>query len=244
MANFKPIMNNGIPLIKDGNPKAYDADLYPFGPPDECCCCPCCACEIYEFDLSGVTGGFGSQCTMADGHYELSTALECGPWTGENENLVDATLTRRSVEVDEMTICYYELVIGPLLAPAQGTYRLSAGEWECDGTNVMTFYSETGICNWPATVTVSCQGAAPFAGLMMSLPILEEERRARQRDAKIIQLAKSKDVQELFPDADPTLLGNRITALTTAIGFPPCGGCENRKKWLNSAHQWLRDLTR
>lgn len=47
---------------------------------------------------------------------------------------------------------------------------------------------------------------------------------------------------ELFPDSDPTLLGNRIAALTTAIGIPPCGGCNKRKAWLNKAHAWLRGL--
>lgn len=56
---------------------------------------------------------------------------------------------------------------------------------------------------------------------------------------------KDRDVAELFPgESDPTLLGNRIAALTSAIGFPPCGGCTARKNWLNKAHAWLRgDLT-
>lgn len=45
---------------------------------------------------------------------------------------------------------------------------------------------------------------------------------------------------EVFPDDDPTLLGNRIAALTTALGIPPCGGCKQRKAWLNKAHKWLR----
>lgn len=48
---------------------------------------------------------------------------------------------------------------------------------------------------------------------------------------------------ELFPgEPDPTLLGNRIAALTSAIGIPPCGGCSKRKAWLNKAHAWLRSL--
>lgn len=37
------------------------------------------------------------------------------------------------------------------------------------------------------------------------------------------------------------LLGDAIAALTTAIGIPPCGGCEKRKQWLNAAHRWFRD---
>jgi hypothetical protein len=48
---------------------------------------------------------------------------------------------------------------------------------------------------------------------------------------------------ELFPDVtDPTLLGERIAALTSALGIPPCGGCTERKNWLNRAHQLVRDL--
>jgi len=42
--------------------------------------------------------------------------------------------------------------------------------------------------------------------------------------------------------ADPTLLGNRIAALTSAVGIPPCGSCGKRKGWLNRAHQWIRSL--
>src|SRR5687768_8983687 len=49
------------------------------------------------------------------------------------------------------------------------------------------------------------------------------------------------EVAELLPDlSDPTLIGNRIAALTTAIGIPPCAGCETRKTWMNKAHAWLR----
>ena len=50
------------------------------------------------------------------------------------------------------------------------------------------------------------------------------------------------EIKELFGDADETLLGNRIAALTTALGFPPCGGCGQRREWLNRAHQWLRSV--
>ncbi len=48
------------------------------------------------------------------------------------------------------------------------------------------------------------------------------------------------EVSELFPGEDPTLLGNRIKALTTALGIPTCGGCEARRDYLNKAHAWLR----
>lgn len=54
---------------------------------------------------------------------------------------------------------------------------------------------------------------------------------------------KPTEIAELFPDADPTLLGNRIAALTSALGFPPCGGCTARKNWLNKAHRWVRGET-
>lgn len=48
------------------------------------------------------------------------------------------------------------------------------------------------------------------------------------------------EVAALFPDEDPTLLGNRIKAMTAAIGIPTCGGCEKRRQWLNAAHAWWR----
>lgn len=73
------------------------------------------------------------------------------------------------------------------------------------------------------------------------------ERRTTQTDARKIKVrcgAKHSPpelrVAELFPGEDPTLLGNRIAALTAAIGWPPCGGCTKRKNWLNAAHDWLR----
>jgi len=55
------------------------------------------------------------------------------------------------------------------------------------------------------------------------------------------QVAELTDAEraELFPD--PTLIGNRLAALTTALGIPPCGGCGQRQEWLNRAHVWLRD---
>jgi hypothetical protein len=52
------------------------------------------------------------------------------------------------------------------------------------------------------------------------------------------------ETADLFPgETDPTLLGNRIAALTEAIGLPACGGCHRRKNWLNRAHAWLRAAT-
>ena len=46
--------------------------------------------------------------------------------------------------------------------------------------------------------------------------------------------------KQLFGDSDPTLCGNRIKAVTDALGIPPCGGCEKRRQWINNAHAWLR----
>jgi hypothetical protein len=51
---------------------------------------------------------------------------------------------------------------------------------------------------------------------------------------------RADEASKLFPDEDQTLLGNRIKALTDALGIPPCGGCEKRRQWLNKAHAWLR----
>lgn len=43
-----------------------------------------------------------------------------------------------------------------------------------------------------------------------------------------------------FPQDDPSLIGSRLARLFAAIGIPHCGGCEERKKWLNEAHEWFR----
>lgn len=51
----------------------------------------------------------------------------------------------------------------------------------------------------------------------------------------------AEETESLFGASDPTLVGNRIAALTKAIGIPPCGGCESRQAWLNKAHAWLRN---
>lgn len=53
-------------------------------------------------------------------------------------------------------------------------------------------------------------------------------------------LLSPEETESLFGEDDPTLLGNRIAALTAALGIPPCCGCEKRKTWLNRAHQWIR----
>jgi len=45
---------------------------------------------------------------------------------------------------------------------------------------------------------------------------------------------------ELAELGDPSLIGNRLAALTTALGIPPCGGCGQRQEWPNRAHAWLR----
>lgn len=50
------------------------------------------------------------------------------------------------------------------------------------------------------------------------------------------------EISALLPDlTDPTLIGNRIARLTSALGIPTCGGCSSRQVWLNRAHEWLRN---
>lgn len=56
----------------------------------------------------------------------------------------------------------------------------------------------------------------------------------------IFQPLTPAELTELFPNEDPTLLGNRIKALTDALGIPTCGGCDGRRKWINAAHAYLR----
>lgn len=50
------------------------------------------------------------------------------------------------------------------------------------------------------------------------------------------------EIATLLPElTDPTLIGNRIAALTSALGIPTCNGCNARRNWLNRAHEWLRN---
>lgn len=51
------------------------------------------------------------------------------------------------------------------------------------------------------------------------------------------------EIDELMGEADKTLIGSRLKELFAAIGFPPCGGCDQRAEWLNKAHKWLRGVT-
>lgn len=56
-------------------------------------------------------------------------------------------------------------------------------------------------------------------------------------------LLTREEIKQLLPDlTDPTLIGNRLAAITTALGIPPCGGCESRQEWLNRAHLLVRQL--
>ncbi len=45
--------------------------------------------------------------------------------------------------------------------------------------------------------------------------------------------------EELLPEADRKLLGDRVADLLAAIGIPECRGCGKRKEWLNKAHAWI-----
>jgi hypothetical protein len=95
----------------------------------------------------------------------------------------------------------------------------------------MSFKCQCGISvkvrDWP----FHCVCGRSYASEMAEPAI--GERRAR-RSLKGINIAR------LVGNGDPTLLGNRIAALTAAVGIPPCGGCEKRRAWLNKAHAWLR----
>ena len=51
------------------------------------------------------------------------------------------------------------------------------------------------------------------------------------------------DHAAVLPEEDRKLLGDRLADMLAAIGIPPCGGCEQRKQWLNAAHQWIAGIT-
>jgi hypothetical protein len=52
-------------------------------------------------------------------------------------------------------------------------------------------------------------------------------------------LTTTEKVIEKLPEESRRLLGDRIAELTAALGVPPCGRCNERKKWLNEAHEWI-----
>lgn len=52
--------------------------------------------------------------------------------------------------------------------------------------------------------------------------------------------AKDRIAFEHSAGREGMLLGDYIAAMTTAIGIPPCGGCDKRKEWLNAAHRWAK----
>jgi hypothetical protein len=64
----------------------------------------------------------------------------------------------------------------------------------------------------------------------------------RTRAAQVAEsrgLFAASELSSLESAAGGKLLGDWIADLTTAIGIPPCGGCEKRQAWLNAAHAWL-----
>lgn len=69
----------------------------------------------------------------------------------------------------------------------------------------------------------------------------KSELEAQLRGTDQTSLLAPSEIQELFGSADPTLLGNRIAALTKSLGIPPCGGCSGRQDWINRAHAAIRD---
>jgi len=60
-------------------------------------------------------------------------------------------------------------------------------------------------------------------------------------DPALLALPRPSDAEVIASlGLDPTLVGNRLEALFKAVGIPPCGGCTERRDWLNAAHSWLR----
>jgi hypothetical protein len=232
MPNYKPVLiivgSVLKPLLDDaGKPVVYDAEAYPDGPPEGCCCgCPdCCACETYTWTVAGVSGG--GDCANANGDYTAPKTAACS-WDGDN-GLIAGLLTE-DLDVE----CGYLLTIGPTLTGAsQAFYKSSRVGWDCNGCNTMTLDHTTGTCvGWPETIEVCC---ADEPLMMMAAP------GAAKEPAPILSLEETESLFGASGADDPTLLGNRIAALTKAVGFPPCGKCNARKVWLNRAHQWVRD---
>lgn len=110
-------------------------------------------------------------------------------------------------------------------------------------------------CNLQDGACIDCGGAGPDCtaeatlGELVAMHTGESPRRAvRVTSVQVAALQNTSllseaELADLLPgEDDKTLIGNRIKALTTALGVPPCQGCGERAEWLNKAHLWLRSL--
>lgn len=48
------------------------------------------------------------------------------------------------------------------------------------------------------------------------------------------------DLRNCTPVQTPLKLGDRVEAVTKALGIPTCGGCQKRKAALNKLSDWWR----
>lgn len=65
-------------------------------------------------------------------------------------------------------------------------------------------------------------------------------RRVCENPPPMIEGLRESEAKAIFGDDDPTLWGNKIKALTDALGIPPCSGCSQRQEWINRAHALVR----
>lgn len=145
--------------------------------------------------------------------------------------------------------CPYRGPAIPNLASARGTQAYVCSHPDVRGPCViegrkasLTSCMKCVLWKEPAeTIAANLAANPPLDPQLFALPGPVCKRRAAPVPAKPAETLSEATVKELFgTDADPTLLGNHIAALTSALGFPPCGGCNKRKAWLNAAHTWLR----
>ena len=96
-------------------------------------------------------------------------------------------------------------------------------------------------CNLVDGQCEDCGGTGGECKAEISLAdLLRMERGELPPRAVRLTAVQARALSPPIEELDPTLLGNRIEALTKAIGIPPCGGCASRRDWLNRAHAWLR----
>src|SRR5687768_8429873 len=98
MVDWRGIVGpDGWPLMDEGGtPLTYDADLYPDGPPAECCCpseCPCPAppselMATYTAECEAVIDGCVAPLSTSDAQCAGSTEPQC--WAGLPEQDVPA----------------------------------------------------------------------------------------------------------------------------------------------------------
>lgn len=140
-----------------------------------CCGVECCGCHttqtlrsIWNLSVAGITNGTCSGCSEWNGDFELKWGSACN-WADQADSPSPCQATPLP---DDCYFHYRWLLNRQITGPSGDGYYLqqltdltgtvdryfrAIANWDCTGSNVMSFLSDPeGVCtNWPATVTVT-----------------------------------------------------------------------------------------